>query len=77
MKKSGAQSFNQGRSFGHGLTQMNGTNGMSDIEGKAAQASGEQLGRGVSFKPDKKTVVLVTFISVNPCLSVAVSLWQQ
>jgi hypothetical protein len=72
MKKSGAQSFNQGRSFGHGLTQMNRTNGMSDIEGKAAQGSGERLGRGVSFKPDKKTVVLVTFIRVNPCLSVAV-----
>jgi len=77
MKKSGAQSFNQGRSFGYGLTQMNRTNGMSDIEGKAAQGSGERLGRGVSFKPDKKTVVLVTFISVNSCLSVAVSLWQQ
>ena len=69
MKKSGAQSFNQGSSFGHGLTQMN---GMSDTEGKAAQGSGERLGRGVSFKPDKKTVVLVTFVSVNACLSVAV-----
>jgi hypothetical protein len=69
LKKSGVQSFNQGRSFGHGLTQMN---GMNDTEGKAAQGSGERLGRGVSFKPDKKPVVLVTFISVNPCLSVAV-----
>jgi len=57
MKKSGVQSFNQGRSLGHGLTQMNGTNGMSDTEGKAAQGSGERIGRGVSFKPDKKTVV--------------------
>ena len=44
---------------------------MSDIEGKAAQGSGERLGRGVSFKPDKKTVVLVTFIRVNLCASVA------
>jgi hypothetical protein len=72
MKKSGVQSFNQGRSLGQGLTQMNGTNGMSDTEGKAAQGGGERIGRGVSFKPDKKTVVLVTFSSVNPCLSVAV-----
>ena len=72
MKKSGAQSFNQGRSFGHGLTQMNGIKGISDTEGRVAQGSGERLGRGVSFKPDKKTVVLVAFVSVNPCLSVAV-----
>jgi hypothetical protein len=45
MKKSGVQSFNQGRSFGHGLTQMNGMKGMSDTEGKAAQGSGERLSR--------------------------------
>jgi hypothetical protein len=72
MKESGVQSFNQGRSLGHGLTQTNGMNGMSDTEGKAAQGSAERLGRGVSFKPDKKTVVLVTFSSVNQCLSLAV-----
>ena len=36
---------------------MNGANGMSDIEGKAAMGSGERRGSGVRFNTDFKQEV--------------------
>jgi hypothetical protein len=53
---------------------MNGANGMSDIEGKAAMGSGERRGSGASFNTDFHRFLnanlkrpLVFLICVHPC----------
>jgi hypothetical protein len=58
---------------------MNEVNGMSDIEGKAAQGSGERLGREASFKHRSGKLLgflasrSLSLIRENPCSSVAES----
>ena len=58
--------------FSHRFTQMNGANGMSDIEGKAAMEAAREVGAERVSNTDSETIWTPEMqIRVNPCSSVA------